>query len=92
MNEFYAGILWDYISAYRKLHSCETSLLRLTEEWRAMRDRGDLVAIVFMDTSKEFDVIQHPLFSLSKLEVYERCKLRFTRELSFRQISESKPR
>ena len=57
-----------------------------------MRDRGDLVAIVFMDISKEFDVIQHPLFSLSKLKVYERCKLRFTRELYFRQISESKPR
>ena len=34
----HGGILSDYISAYRKLHSCETSLLRLTEEWRAMRD------------------------------------------------------
>lgn len=38
--EFYREILSDFISAYRKFHSCETSLLRLTEDWRMMRDRG----------------------------------------------------
>ena len=40
MYEFYREILSDFISAYRKFHSCETSLLRLTEDWRMMRDRG----------------------------------------------------
>ena len=32
MYEFYREILSDFISAYRKFHSCETSLLRLTED------------------------------------------------------------
>ena len=34
-----------------------------------MRDRGELVAVVSMDLSKAFDVIQYPLL-LSKLRAY----------------------
>ena len=40
MYEFYNGLLSDFISAYGKFHSCMTSLLRLTKDWRMMRDRG----------------------------------------------------
>ena len=61
LGEFYSAILSDFISSYRKFYSCETALLRLTEDWRCMRDRGELVAIVSMDLSKAFDVIQHDL-------------------------------
>ena len=53
MYEFYNGLLSDFISAYRKFYSCVTSSLRLTEDWRMMRDRGELVAVVSMDLSKE---------------------------------------
>ena len=34
-----------------------------------MRDRGELVAIVSMDLSKDFDVLQHDLL-LAKLKAY----------------------
>ena len=67
MYECYDGLLPDLISAYGKFHGCETSLLRLTEDWRMMRDRGVLIAVVSMDFSKAFDVIQYPLL-LSKLK------------------------
>ena len=69
MYEFYNGLLSDFISAYRKFHSCETSLLRLTENWRMMHDRGELVAVVSLDLSKAFDVIKY-LLLLSKLRAY----------------------
>ena len=69
LGEFYSAILSDFISSYRKFYSCETALLRLTEDWRRMRDRGELVAIVSMDLSKAFDVIQHHLLS-AKLKAY----------------------
>ena len=69
MYEFNNGVLSDFISAYRKFYSCETSLLRLTEDWRMMRDRGEFVAVVSMDLSKAFDVTQYPLL-LSKLRAY----------------------
>ena len=65
----YNGLLSDFISAYRKFSSCGISLLRLTEDWRMMRDRGELVAVVSMDLSKAFDAIQFALL-LSKLRAY----------------------
>ena len=52
LGEFYSAILSDFISSHRKFYSCQTALLRLTADWRRMRDRGELVAIVSMDLSK----------------------------------------
>ena len=69
MYEFYNGLLSDLVGAYRKVHSYETSLQRLTEDWRMMRDRGELVAVVSMDLSKAFGVNKYPLL-LSKLRAY----------------------
>ena len=78
MYEFYNGLLLDLVGAYRKVHSYETSLQRLTEDWRMMRDRGELVAVFSTDLSKAFDVIQYPLL-LSRLRAYgvddKRCAL-----------------
>ena len=69
MDEFCGSIFSNYVSSYRKCYSCETALLRLTEDWRKMRDNGELVAVVAMDLSKAFDVIQHNLL-LAKLSAY----------------------
>ena len=69
MDEFCESVLCNYISSFRRCYSCETALLRLTEDWRKMQDNGELVAVVAMDLSKAFDVIQHDLL-LAKLNAY----------------------
>ena len=69
MDEFCESVLSNYISSYRKCYSCETALLRLTEDWRKMQENGELVAVVAMDLSKAFDIIQHDLL-LGKLNAY----------------------
>ena len=52
MYEFYNGLLSDFTSASRKFRSCETSLLRLTEDWSMMRDRGKLITVVLWISPK----------------------------------------
>ena len=32
IDDFYQGLLSDFVSAYRKGHSCETALVKLTED------------------------------------------------------------
>ena len=69
IQDFYQGLLSEFISAYRRCNICKTAFLKLTEDWRACRDRKELVDVVSMDLSKAFDTIPHPLL-LAKLKAY----------------------
>ena len=68
-DQFYSEILSDYILAYRRHYSCETSLMRLTEDWKRSLDNKQIVAVISMDLSKAFDTIPHGLL-LAKLKAY----------------------
>ena len=65
----FRDLLSDFLSAYRKNYSCETTLLRLVEDWKESLDRGELVAMVAMDLSKAFDSLLHGLL-IAKLTTY----------------------
>lgn len=69
MQNYFERRLSDYLSAYRKNHSCQTSLLCLVEEWKKCLDNRDLVGIVSMDLSKAFDSLPHSLL-IVKLRAY----------------------
>ena len=62
--------LCDYLTAYRKRHSCETALLYLTECWRLSLDNGECVGLLSTDMSKAFDCMYPPLL-LAKLRAYD---------------------
>ena len=69
LDQLYSEILSDYISAYRRHYSCETSLMRLTEDWKRSLDDKQIVAVISMDLSKAFYTIPHGLL-LAKLKAY----------------------
>ena len=69
LDQFYTELLSDYISAYRRHYSCETSLMRLTEDWKRSLDNKQIVAVISMDLSEAFDTIPHGLL-LAKLKAY----------------------
>ena len=62
-------ILSDNLTAYRKTHSCKTTLIRLVEEWKMELDSGKLVGMLPTDMSKAFDSLYSPLL-IKKLESY----------------------
>ena len=48
----YRAPLTDNLTAYRKSHSCETTQVRLVEEWKMEPDCGKLVGMLSTDMSK----------------------------------------
>ena len=57
------------LTAYRKRHSTDTSLIKLTENWKRAIDDRNIVGILSTDMSKAFDSL-HPPLLLSKLDAY----------------------
>jgi len=56
-----------YQSAYRTTHSTETALLRVHHDITSALDKGSTVALVMLDQSAAFDVIDHNIL-LQRLE------------------------
>ena len=61
--------MYEHSCAYRKAHSCETTLINLVEGWRKARDNKLVVSILSTDMSKAFDSL-HPPLLLSNLRAY----------------------
>ncbi|MCG8045733.1 MAG: reverse transcriptase family protein, partial [Candidatus Thiodiazotropha endolucinida] len=69
LTEHFSSIFHDFLSAFRTSFGCQTTLLRIIEDWKDALDRNMYVGAVLMDLSKAFDCIPHDLI-LAKLEAY----------------------
>ena len=58
-----------FLAAFRKGFGCQSTLLRLLEDWRKALDNNECVAAIFMDLSKAFDCLPHELL-VAKLRAY----------------------
>ena len=50
-----------FLAAFRKGFGCQSTLLRLLEDWRKALDNNECVAAILMDLSKAFDCLPHGL-------------------------------
>ena len=62
-------LLYKCQSGFRANHSCETILVKITDEWLEAMDKGLFTGVVMIDLRKAFDVVDHKLL-LEKLQVY----------------------
>ena len=58
-----------YLSAFRPNYGCQSTLLRIIEDWKQALDDNKYVAAILMDLSKAFDCLPHELLLL-KLKYY----------------------
>ena len=69
LTEHFNSIFHDFLSAFRASYGCQTTLLRLVEDWKQALDNNMYVGAILMDLSKAFDCIHHDLL-LAKLQAY----------------------
>ena len=69
MNVSPSLTIYPFLAAFRRRFGCQTTLLRLVEDWKLALDQHKCVAAILMDLSKTFDCLPHRLL-LAKLEAY----------------------
>ena len=69
LSNYFESIFDDYLCAFRKRHGCQTTLMRLLEDWRKAFGSNHYIAAVLADLSKAFDCLPHDIL-LCKLECY----------------------
>jgi hypothetical protein len=56
LSDFLENIFNPYLCAFRRGHGCQTTLLRLLEDWRNALEKNQYVAAVLMDTCAFFNL------------------------------------
>ena len=69
LMEFFETKFNTYLSAFRPGYGCQSTLLRIIEDWKQALDDKKYVAAILMDLSKAFDCLPHDLLLL-KLKYY----------------------
>ena len=69
LTDLFENNFHNVLCAFRKGHGCQTTLLRLLEDWKTALDKNQYVAAILMDLSKAFDCLPHDIL-LCKLSVY----------------------
>ena len=72
VSKFMDDRLSDAITPYRAKNSCETTLIRLTETWRAELDSKKIVGILSSDMSKALNFVSLSLqLLINNLQAYK---------------------
>ena len=78
LTSYFDRIFSKYLSGFRQKYSCQSTLLRMIEEWKSALDNGNMVGSIAIDLSRAFDSLPHGLL-LAKIYAYgvniESCKL-----------------
>ena len=69
LAEYFEAVFNPFLAAFRKGFGCQTTLLRLLEDWKRALDNHECVAAILMDLSKAFDCLPHNLLK-AKLKAY----------------------
>ena len=67
--EYMSPLFHNYLTGFRKGHSCQDLIIRMTEDWREYLDSSLTVGAIAIDLSKAFDCMPHGLL-IAKLEAY----------------------
>ena len=78
LSIFFDQIFSKFLSGFRQIYSCQTSLLRMIEDWKSELDNGNIIGTVAIDLSKAVDSLPHGLL-IANLHAYgvdlSSCKL-----------------
>ena len=67
--QYFINIFHELLCAFRKKYSCQSTLVKMIEDWKESLDKNIVIGALFMDLSKAFDSLPHGLL-IAKFRAY----------------------
>lgn len=64
LSEYFDNIFNPYLAAFRAGFGCQSTLIRIVEDWKTALDSNKYVGAILMDLSKAFDCLPQDLLLL----------------------------
>ena len=55
LGRYFVNIFHELLFAFRKQYSCQSTLVKMIEDWKPSLDKKNVIGALFMDLSKAFD-------------------------------------
>lgn len=62
-------ILIEHQSGFRKIHSCETAILAVINQWKVTTSNRKMIGVIFMDLKRAFETIDRKKL-ITKMKYY----------------------
>ena len=69
LGQYFINIFHEFLCAFGKKYSCQSTLVKMIEDWKESLDKNNVIDALFMDLSKAFDNLPHGLL-IAKFRAY----------------------
>ena len=70
LGQYFINIFHELLWVFRQKYSCQSTLVKMIEDWKESLDKNNVIGALFMDLSKAFDSLPHSLL-IAKFQAYD---------------------
>ena len=70
IGQYFINVFHELLCAFQKKYSCQSTLVKMIEDWKESLDKNNVIGALILDLSKAFDSLPHGIL-IAKFRAYD---------------------